>query len=94
MCKVLQLKRKLRWQLKQKALNFVHIFLTTCFLSEIVAIVRSEAFASQPTLERIDLRYNRISNIDSGAFGGLTAPKEVYLAGNRLIQLNSDVFEV
>lgn len=59
-----------------------------------LAIVRSEAFASQPSLERIDLRYNRISTIDGGAFGGLTSPKEIYLAGNRLILLNSDVFEV
>ncbi|XP_055298142.1 transforming growth factor beta activator LRRC32 isoform X2 [Sitodiplosis mosellana] len=58
-----------------------------------IAVVRSEAFTSQPSLERIDLRYNRISTIDGGAFGGLTSPKEIYLAGNRLILLNSDVFE-
>lgn len=56
--------------------------------------IRTEAFAAQPTLERIDLRYNRISSIDGGAFNGLNAPKEIFLAGNRLIQLNSDVFEV
>lgn len=56
--------------------------------------IRTEAFASQPTLERIDLRYNRISQIEGGAFRELSSPKEIYLAGNRLIQLNSDVFEV
>lgn len=56
--------------------------------------MRPEAFASQSSLERIDLRYNRISTIDGGAFGGLKAPKEIYLSGNRLVQLNSDVFEV
>lgn len=59
-----------------------------------LATIRTEAFASQPTLERIDLRYNRISSIEGGAFSGLTSPKEIYLAGNRLVQLNSDVFEV
>lgn len=58
------------------------------------ATIRTEAFASQHTLERIDLRYNRISSIEGGAFSGLTSPKEIYLAGNRLVQLNSDVFEV
>lgn len=58
------------------------------------AIIRSEAFASQPSLEKIDLRFNRISSIEGGAFGGLTSPKEIFLAGNRLILLNSDVFEV
>lgn len=57
-------------------------------------VIRTEAFASQPTLERIDLRYNRISQIEGGAFRDLSSPKEIYLAGNRLIQLNSDVFEV
>lgn len=57
-------------------------------------IIRAEAFASQPTLERIDLRHNRISIVESGAFAGISAPKDIYLAGNRINQLNSDVFEV
>lgn len=61
---------------------------------EFIGIVRTEAFAAQPTLERIDLRNNRISLIDGGAFRGLLTPKDILLAGNRLIQLNSDVFEV
>lgn len=63
-----------------------------CYIS--AAAIRPEAFAAQPSLERIDLRYNRISGLDGGSFAGLTAPKEIYLTGNRLIQLNSDVFEV
>lgn len=73
---------------------FFFQFFNNSFLFVIAAVVREEAFASQASLERIDLRYNRISNIEGGAFAGLTAPKEIYLAGNRLIQLNSDVFEV
>lgn len=72
--------------------HFRHCFNT--FLVVIAAVIRPDAFASQSTLERIDLRSNQISNIEGGAFGGLTTPKEIYLAGNRLIQLNSDVFEV
>lgn len=71
------------------------LYLNVCgFHCELLGFVRSEAFASQPTLERIDLRYNRVSTIDGGSFSGLKAPKEIYLSGNRLVQLNSDVFEV
>lgn len=85
-------KRKSRLQLKLKAINDETN--NSFFLFVIAVVVRSEAFASQVFLERIDLRYNRISSIGGGAFGGLNEPKEIYLAGNRLIQLNSDVFEV
>lgn len=63
-------------------------------IKSFAGIVRSDAFAAQPTLERIDLRHNRISVVESGAFSGILAPKDIYLAGNRLVQLNSDVFEV
>lgn len=58
------------------------------------AAIRAEAFDAQSTLERIDLRHNRINAIDGGAFRGLTKLKDVFLSGNRLVQLNSDVFEV
>lgn len=73
-------------------IKFIGIDFNTNF--PITGIIRSEAFASQPTLERIDLRHNRISVVESSAFAGISAPKDIYLAGNRLIQLNSDVFQV
>lgn len=58
------------------------------------ATVRQEAFAAQPTIERIDLRHNRLSTIEGGAFLGLHNPKEIYLSGNQIAHLNSDVFQV
>jgi Leucine-rich repeat (LRR) protein len=56
--------------------------------------VRQDAFAAQPSIERIDLRHNRISTVEGGAFVGLKSPKEIYLSGNHLAHLNSDVFQV
>lgn len=56
--------------------------------------LKQQAFAAQTSLERLDLRDNRISTIESGAFDGLNQPKEIYLSGNRLSKMNSDVFQV
>lgn len=56
--------------------------------------LKPQAFAAQTSLERLDLRDNRISTIESGAFDGLNQPKEIYLSGNRLSKMNSDVFQV
>ena len=58
------------------------------------AHLKANDFASQTTLERIDLRFNRIVTIEGGAFQGLAQPKEIYLSGNRLSRMNSDVFQV
>lgn len=56
--------------------------------------LKQQAFAAQTSLERLDLRDNRITTIESGAFDGLNQPKEIYLSGNRLSKMNSDVFQV
>lgn len=56
--------------------------------------LKSESFSSQLNIERIDLRHNQISNIEGGTFYGLNKIKEIYLGGNKLNRLNSDVFLV
>lgn len=60
----------------------------------IEATIRQEGFAAQPSIERIDLRHNRLSTIEGAAFVGLHNPKEIYLSGNQIAHLNSDVFQV
>lgn len=59
-----------------------------------LANLKSDQFAAQRSLERIDIRHNLITTIDGGAFQGLVQPKEILLSGNRLTTFNSDVFSV